>query len=150
MKILGLDYGHKRIGLAFVDELGVAFPIQAAVEADFEEKLAHISREISMRKPDKLLVGYPYNMDGSNSQKMVEVDEFIAVLKERFNLDVETSDERLSSYQAESDLAAFSKKKNSKSIASRQKYRKTGDLDSRAIALVLQDYVDANPQIWGL
>ncbi|MBO6103447.1 MAG: Holliday junction resolvase RuvX [Opitutales bacterium] len=149
MKILGLDYGHKRIGLAFADELGVAYPLQAAVEGDFEAKIAHIGREISARRPDKLLVGYPYNMDGSASEKMREVDEFIKTLKQRFGLEVETSDERLSSYQAESDLAAFSaKRKNSKSVAARKKYRRTGDLDSRAIALVLQDYIDSNPQIW--
>lgn len=144
MKILGLDYGHKRIGLAYADELGVAYPIQAAVESNFEDRLRHIESEIKNRKPDMLLVGYPYNMDGTPSKKMEEVDEFIAVLKQRFGLDVDTSDERLSSFQAESDLAGFSKK-NKKSIASRQKYRRTGDLDSRAIALVLQDYVDNLP-----
>lgn len=141
MRILGLDYGHKRIGLAFADELGVAYPIEAAVEADFEARMAHIEREIKQRKPDMLLVGYPYNMDGSASKKMGEVDEFIALLKSRFGLKVETSDERLSSFQAESDLNMFSKK-TKKTIAARKKYRRSGDLDSRAIALVLQDYVD--------
>lgn len=150
MKILGLDYGHKRIGLAFVDELGVAYPIPAAIENEFDAKLARIAKEISLRKPDKLLVGYPYNMDGSNSKKMEEVDEFIKVLIEKFALEVITSDERLSSYQAETDLFFFGKKKKQKSILARQKYRKTGDLDSRAIALVLQDYVNANPQIWSM
>lgn len=145
MKILGLDYGHKRIGLAFADELGVAYPIAAAVESDFEGRLAHIASEIKARKPDMILVGYPYNMDGSVSKKIAEVDEFIDVLKSKFALPVETSDERLSSFQAENDLAIFSKK-NKKTIASRQKYRRTGDLDSRAIALVLQDYVDNCPE----
>lgn len=141
MKILGLDYGHKRIGLAFADELGVAYPIEAAVESDFEARMAHIEREIKLRKPDMLLVGYPYNMDGSASKKMEEVDEFIGLLKSRFALRVETSDERLSSFQAECDLNMFSKK-TKKTIAARKKYRRSGDLDSRAIALVLQDYVD--------
>lgn len=141
MKILGLDYGHKRIGLAFADELGVAFPIEAAVEADLEGRLLHIASEIDKRKPDMLLLGYPYNMDGTASKKMEEVDEFIELLKSRFGLPVDTSDERLSSFQAESDLNNFTKKKK-RSIASRKKYRRSGDLDSRAIALVLQDYVD--------
>lgn len=141
MKILGLDYGHKRIGMAFADELGVAFPIGAAVEPDLEGRLSHIASEIAGRKPDMLLLGYPYNMDGTASKKMEEVDEFIELLKTRFGLPVDTSDERLSSFQAESDLNNFTKKKK-RSIASRKKYRRSGDLDSRAIALVLQDYVD--------
>ena len=146
MKILGLDYGHKRIGLAFADELGVAFPIPAAVENSVEARLNHIALEIERRKPDMLLIGYPYNMDGSASQKMKEVDAFIEILKSRFSLPVDTSDERLSSFQAEADLEAFAPKKSrKKTIAARQKYRRSGDIDSRAIAIVLQDYIDNRP-----
>ena len=146
MKILGLDYGHKRIGLAFADELGVAFPIPAAVENSVEARLNHIALEIERRKPDMLLIGYPYNMDGSASQKMKEVDAFIEILKSRFSLPVDTSDERLSSFQAEADLDAFAPKKSrQKTIAARQKYRRSGDIDSRAIAIVLQDYIDNRP-----
>ena len=146
MKILGLDYGHKRIGLAFADELGVAFPIPAAVENSVEARLNHIALEIERRKPDMLLIGYPYNMDGSASQKMKEVDAFIEILKSRFSLPVDTSDERLSSFQAEADLDAFAPKKSrKKTIAARQEYRRSGDIDSRAIAIVLQDYIDNRP-----
>ncbi|MBO5781843.1 MAG: Holliday junction resolvase RuvX [Opitutales bacterium] len=146
MKILGLDYGHRRIGLAFADELGVAFPIAAAVENSVEARLNHIALEIERRKPDVLLVGYPYNMDGSASQKMKEVDAFIEILKSRFSLPVDTSDERLSSFQAEADLEAFAPKKSrKKTVAARQKYRRSGDIDSRAIAIVLQDYIDNRP-----
>lgn len=146
MKILGLDYGHKRIGLAFADELGVAFPIPAAVENGVEARLNHIALEIERRKPDMLLIGYPYNMDGTASQKMKEVDSFIEILKSRFSLPVDTSDERLSSFQAEADLEAFAPKKSrKKTVAARQKYRRSGDIDSRAIAIVLQDYIDNRP-----
>jgi putative Holliday junction resolvase len=143
MKILGLDYGHRRIGLAFADELGVAYPIEAAVEGLFEERMLHIGREIERRRPDMLLVGYPYNMDGTVGDKAREVDDFISKLKARFALPVETSDERLSSFQAEADLGMFSKGGKKKSIAARQKHRRSGDIDSRAIALVLQDYLNS-------
>lgn len=142
MRILGLDYGHKRIGLAFADELGVACPIPAAVEASFGARMDHIASEIERRRPDMLLVGYPYNMDGSSGGKIAEVDEFIAKLKERFGLKVETSDERLSSFQAEQDMGAFSKRAK-KSVSARRKYRKSGDIDSRSIAIVLQEYIDS-------
>ncbi len=142
MKILGLDYGHKRIGLAFADELGVAYPIAAAVEPTLEGRLNFIGKQIAQRKPDMLLLGYPYNMDGSVGSKAKEVDEFIKIIKDRFGLRVEISDERLSSFQAENDLNFFSKG-GKKSIAEYKKYRRSGDIDSRAIALVLQDYLDS-------
>ena len=102
----------------------------------------HIASEIERRRPDMLLVGYPYNMDGSSGGKIAEVDEFIAKLKERFGLRVETSDERLSSFQAEQDMGAFSKRAK-KSVSARRKYRKSGDIDSRSIAIVLQEYIDS-------
>lgn len=142
MNILGLDYGHKRIGLAYADSsLGVAVPIPAAVEASSEERLAHIAREIEQRKIQKLVVGYPYNMDDSIGGKAREVDEFIKVLEGRFNLPVDRADERLSSFQAENDYFAMNSK-SKKSLSARIKHRKSGDIDSRAISLVLGEYLE--------
>ncbi len=142
MNILALDYGHKRIGLAYADsEIGVAVPIQAANEQSFEGRMATIEREIKMRAIRKLVVGYPLNMDGSISEKAREVDVFIATLSEKFALEIVKVDERLSSYQAECDMVAFSPKK-SKSVAARKKTRRSGEVDSRASALFLQEYLD--------
>ncbi len=143
MRILGIDYGHKRIGLAFADELGVAVPIPAAVESREEDRINHIAEEISARRIEKIVVGYPFNMDGTSGAIAHDVDVFIDMLKERFSLPVDTADERLSSFQAEQDFDMISNKRK-KSVASRRRHRLSGDIDSRAIAIVLQEYLDAD------
>lgn len=144
MNILGIDYGHKRVGLAYADtEIGVAVPIPAAVEPDFDARLNHIAVEIQQRRIQKIVIGYPFNMDGTVGFKAKEVDEYIKILEERFNLPIERADERLSSFQAEQDRVAM-KFKSKKTVAGRQKYRRSGDIDSRAISLVLQEYLDSH------
>lgn len=148
MNILGIDYGHKRIGLAYADsDIGVAVPIAAANESLYEDRLKRIAEEIKLRRIDKIVVGYPLNMDGSVSQKAKEVDGFIAELSKIFNFEIVRVDERLSSYQAESDMLAFSPKKT-KTVAARKKNRKTGEVDSRASAIFLQEYLDTGECIY--
>lgn len=142
MNLLGIDYGHKRIGLAYADTaLGVAVPIPAAVESSLEERLAHIGSEIKARRIDKIVVGYPYNMDGTIGDKAREVDEFIALVERRFALPVDRTDERLSSFQAESDYFSMTSRAK-KSVAARKKHRRSGDIDSRACAIFLREYVE--------
>ncbi len=142
MNILGIDYGHKRVGLAYADtSLGVAVPISAAVENTTEARLEKIATEIKIRRIEKIVVGYPYNMDGSIGDKAREVDKFIEELERRFGLPVDKTDERLSSFQAEQDYFAMSSKAK-KSIAARKKHRRSGDIDSRACAIFLQEYID--------
>ena len=147
MNIIGIDYGHKRIGLAYADSgIGVAVPIPAAAEAAPQARLAHIAAEVQARKIDKIVLGYPLNMDGTKSQKAEEVDAFARVLADTFGLPIARVDERLSSYQAEAEIAAFAPKKV-KSIAARKKTRRTGEVDSRAAALFLQEYLDTGGEI---
>lgn len=142
MNFLAIDFGERRIGLAHGDsEIGIAMPVPAATEADFEARLAHIAREIRERRIDALVVGYPVNMDGSLGFKTREVDAFIALLEERFALPVERVDETLSSYEAESGMSA--KRKGGRDARSRKKFRKTGEIDSRAAAIFLQDFLNA-------
>ena len=139
---MGIDYGHKRIGLAYADtSLGVAVPIPAAVQPSLEARLAQIADTIKNRKIEKIIVGYPYNMDGTVGAKAREVDEFIGKIKPLFGLPIDRTDERLSSFQAERDYFAMSPK-TKKSVAARKKHRKSGDIDSRACALFLQEYLD--------
>lgn len=143
MNLLALDYGHKRIGLAYADsELGIAVPIPAAVQANPEARIAQIAEEIKMRRIDKIVVGYPYNMDGTVGDKAREVDEFIGMLQAKFGLPIDKTDERLSSFQAEHDYFALSSR-SKKSVAARKKHRRSGDIDSRAASLFLQEYLDS-------
>lgn len=139
MNWLGIDYGEKRIGLAAGDELGIAVPLAAAVEPDAEARFGRIGAEIERGRVDELVVGYPYHMDGTVSAKAREVDGFIAELERRFGLPVHRVDERLTSYAAEEHLKAAGRRPKRKDI---RRHRRTGEVDSRAATLILQDFLD--------
>lgn len=132
MNTLGIDWGEKRIGLAFVDELGIALPIAPAVAPSKKERMQQIESAIRERKVQRLVVGYPLNMDGSVGFKAKEVDVFIEELEKRFKLPVQRIDERLSSHSVEQGLKGQKKRPN----------RKSGEIDSRAAALILQDFIE--------
>jgi len=145
MNYLGIDYGERRIGLAYADELGIALPIAAAVEPRLEARLQHIGEAIKERRVEALVVGYPYNMDGSVGFKANEVDAFIGKLETHFGLPVHRVDERLTSQQAARDQARLGGRRQ-KSVAARQAARRTGDLDSRAAALILREFLESQPR----
>lgn len=132
MNYLGIDWGEKRIGLAFADEVGIALPLPAAVAAAKKERMRHIESMINQRRAQALVVGYPLNMDGSVGFKAKEVDAFIEELEKRFRLPVHRVDERLSSHSVEQGLKGQKKKPS----------RQSGEIDSRAAALILQDFIE--------
>lgn len=132
MNYLGIDWGEKRIGLAFADEVGIAVPLPAAVGASKKERLKHIEQMIAKRRVQQIVCGYPLNMNGSVGFKAKEVDAFIEVIEQRFGLPVHRIDERLSSHSVEQGLKAQKKKLD----------RKSGEIDSRAAALILQDFIE--------
>lgn len=138
MNYLGVDYGEKRIGLSYADELGIAVPIPAAMGKSKWDIIASVIKE---RKVDELVVGYPFNMDGTIGFKAKEVDVFIKDLEKRYSLPVHRFDERLSSHQAEMDMEVMGIGRKKKSIKARQEARRTGELDSRAAAIILQDFL---------
>lgn len=142
MNYLGIDYGEKRIGLSFSDELGIAIPIEAAIAKTLKERLETIAYIIRERNVDAIVIGYPYNMDGTVGFKAKEVDVFIEELKTLFDLPIYKMDERLSSHQVEMNLSAMRIGKKKKSIKARQEARRTGDVDSRSAALILQDFLE--------
>ena len=87
---------------------------------------------IRERRITDLVLGYPYNMDGTAGFKAKEVDAFAARLKAEFSLPVHLVDERLTSYEAESTIGK----------AQRRQVRASGIVDSRAATLILQDFLD--------
>ena len=132
MRCLGIDYGTKRIGLAQGDEVGVATPLPALIETDAPGRWLKLGELIKQRRITDLVLGYPYNMDGSVGFKAKEVDAFAAQLKEQFGLPVHLVDETLTSYAAESTIAK----------KARREVRDSGLIDSRAACLILQDFLD--------
>jgi putative Holliday junction resolvase len=139
MRCLGIDYGTKRVGLAQGDEIGVATPLPALVDAGEPARWQKLGELIKQRRITDLVLGYPYNMDGSVGFKAKEVDAFAEKLKAAFGLPVHLVDETLTSSEAESSIA----KKDRRGV------RDTGLVDSRAACLILQDYLDQKfpPQV---
>ena len=139
MRCLGIDYGTRRVGLAHGDELGVATPLPALIDAEEAGRWARLGDLIRERRITDLVLGYPYNMDGSIGFKAKEVDAFAERLKAQFGLPVHLVDETLTSSEAESSIP----KKDRRGV------RDSGLVDSRAACLILQDYLDQKfpPQI---
>lgn len=132
MRFLGIDYGARRIGLSYGDELAVATPLPALTEADEARRWAGLKAVVAQRRITELVLGYPLNMDGTVGFKAKEVDAFAAKLRAEFALPIHLVDERLTSYEAESTIAK----------SRRRDVRASGIIDSRAATLILQDYLN--------
>jgi putative holliday junction resolvase len=132
VRFLGIDYGARRIGLSYGDELAVATPLPALTEADEAKRWAGLKAMVAQRRITELVLGYPLNMDGTVGFKAKEVDAFAARLRAEFALPLHLVDERLTSYEAESTIAK----------SKRRDVRASGIIDSRAATLILQDYLN--------
>ena len=137
MRVLGLDHGTKRIGIAISDELKmIAQPleyIEAEPFAPFLERLKQIIRE---KQVELIIVGMPRNMDGSYGPAALKVREFVAVLKDAVAIPIRTLDERLTSAQANRFLIQ----------ADVRRSERKEKVDKTAAALLLQGYLDSLPQ----
>ena len=131
MRCLGIDYGARRVGLSYGDDLGVATPLPALIDADPGKRWTTLLALIAQRRITDLVLGYPLNMDDTAGFKSKEVDAFAARLRAETKLPVHLVDERLTSYEAESTIAK----------SKRRDIRASGIIDSRAATLILQDYL---------
>jgi len=132
MRFVGIDYGSRRIGLAFGDELGVATPLPALTQADPAQRWAALLTVVRERAATELVIGHPLNMDDTVGPKAKETEAVAARLRLELALPVHLVDERLTSYEAESTIAK----------SKRRGVRASGIIDSRAATLVLQDYLN--------
>jgi len=134
MRILALDVGTKRIGLALSDELLITAQGQATiVRRSLDEDLDKIKRIIKENNVEEAVVGLPLNMNGSYSAKTKEVVEFMDNLAKAVDVPVKTWDERLTTVQAERALL--------EADMSRAKRKKV--IDKLAAQIILQSYLDS-------
>lgn len=133
MRCLGIDYGAKRVGLAQGDELGLATPLPALTESDPAKRWVSLCEIVRLRRITDIVIGYPLNMDETVGFKAKEVEAFADRLRAATGLPVHFVDERLTSYEAESSIA-----KNK-----RRDVRASGIIDSRAAAIILQDFLNS-------
>lgn len=134
MRILALDHGTKRIGLAISDELGViAQPLEFVSAEPFDKFLTRLKEIILEKQVEMLLVGMPRNLDGGYGPAALKVQEFVAVLNETLVIPIKTWDERLTSAQANRFLIQ----------ANVRRYKRKEKVDKTAAAILLQSYLDS-------
>ncbi len=135
MRILGIDYGRRRIGLAVSDEAGfLARPLDPHLRTySLKKDLEHLSRLAQEFEVGPIVVGLPLNMDGSKGEMALEVEDFVSQLQELSKIAVIVSDERLTSVEAERVLLEGDVKRKD-----RKRLR-----DGLAATLILQGYLDS-------
>ena len=133
MRIMALDVGSKRIGVALSDPLKItAQGLQTFQRTTLEEDIKGLWQLIDEHEVSQLVVGLPKNMDGSIGFKAEEVQQFIADLTAERKIEVIWIDERLTTVSAERVLL--------EADVSREKRKKV--IDKMAAVVILQSYLD--------
>ena len=115
MKILALDFGEARTGVAICDENEIiSYPLETIVEKDEIKLIDKINNFVILKKAKMILVGLPLNMDGSEGEKAAICRNFAEKLKIKTNLPVALWDERQTTKQAAKYLINMNVKKNKK------------------------------------
>jgi putative Holliday junction resolvase len=134
MRVLAIDHGTKRMGIALSDETAsIAQPLEFIPAEPFADFLARLKVILNAKQVDQILIGMPRNMDGSYGPAALKVQEFVAVLKETIAIPIKTWDERLTSAQANRMLIQADVRRD------KRKER----VDAAAAAILLQSYLDS-------
>jgi putative Holliday junction resolvase len=130
--LLAFDFGLRRIGIASGDTItGSASPLTTVARSDSGPDWAAIDHEIRALKPDRLVVGRPYNSDGTPGAFAAATDAFAAELVARHGLPVLRVDEQHSSREASAELKAR------RASGQRRRRVQKEDIDSVAAAIIL-------------
>jgi len=134
LRILGLDYGEKRIGAAICDELGMtAQGLPTIIRKSKKHDLDILGNLIKSYNVEKIVIGYPVRLDGSEGIQCEKVNRFSVLLDETFSLTVIKWPETLSTKEAEEIL-----------INSGVRWQKRKKMvDKLAACLILQNYLDS-------
>lgn len=134
-RILAIDYGRKRLGLAVSDELGLTAQTLAVIVRTNRRSDMRRLRELAKEKKIGLIVvGSPVHLSGRMSEMAEEAAKFAARLEKELRLPVELRDERLTSWEAEE-------------IAEQSKTSKNSEIDSVAAAILLREYLEKTPAL---
>jgi len=133
MRILALDHGTKRIGVAVSDETKTfAQPLEYIPAEPFAEFLVRLKIILAEKEVDFILIGMPRNMDGSYGPAAQKVEVFIAALKSAVTVPIKTWDERLTSTMANRVMIH----------ANVRREQRKEKVDAMAAAILLQSYLD--------
>lgn len=135
MRILGVDYGRRRIGLAISDEAQfLARPLDPYIRTHSRKKdLGALARLAHEQDAGRMVFGLPLSMDGTKGEMALEVEEFVQDLQSIAGMDIVLSDERLTSVEAERVLLEGNVKRKDRKLLR----------DGLAATLILQGYLDS-------
>ena len=136
MRVLAVDYGDKRVGLAISDPLGIAAHGLETLEVRSVQQAAKaVARTAREKEAERIIVGLPLNMDGSSGPRAEATETFCGEVRKRTEVPVDVFDERWTTVRAERTLHEGGVK------ARNQKKH----LDRLAAVLILQDYLASQP-----
>lgn len=137
MRILGLDYGSKTVGVAVSDPLGLTAQrldtIWRKQENKLRQTLAHIKELVDEYRIEQIVLGYPKNMNNTVGERAEKALEFKEMLEKRTGLPVIMWDERLTTVEADRTLMEAGVRREN-----RKQY-----LDGLAAVFILQGYLDS-------
>jgi putative holliday junction resolvase len=147
-RILALDYGTKRIGVALSDELGwTAQPLETFERRTLDRDIAHILQLVGTHEAARVLLGFPLQLDGREGPAIQAMREFAVRLEQGLSVPLVLWDERMTTKAAEDLLIA----------ADVSRKKRKGAVDRIAAAILLQSYLaslepapiaDAWPDAW--
>ena len=133
-RILALDPGTKRIGVALSDEMGwIAQPLETFERRSIIADLKHIQQLVHVHEVDRVILGMPFRLDGSIGPAAQQVEQFKTMLEEALSVPVIPWDERLTSKSAEAMLIE----------ANVSRRKRKGAVDRVAAAILLQSYLES-------
>ncbi len=132
-RILGIDYGLKRTGLALCDPLRIfAYPYKTLLnDKNFWKELKKVIEE---KNVEKIILGFPLNEGGSKSHITDQVTKFAKDLENKFKREIILWDERYTSVMAREKIL--------ESVTKKSKRRDKGLLDQNSAAIILQEYLN--------
>jgi putative holliday junction resolvase len=132
-RILAIDYGRKRIGLALSDEMGLtAHPLETLLRTNRRNDIRHLREVCREHAVGQIIVGHPLHMTGEAGEMAQEASRFAARLEKDLGIGVFLVDERLTSWEAEQLMADSGSKSR----------RKSKHVDDVAAAVLLRDYLN--------
>jgi putative holliday junction resolvase len=133
MRILAIDHGSRRMGIAVSDEMKmIAQPLEFIPAEPFANFLLRLQELLQEKEVELILVGLPRNMDGSYGPAAQKVEEFVEALKGNTEVPIKTWDERLTSAQANRVLIQGNVRRD----------KRKEKVDAMAAAILLQSYLD--------
>ncbi len=135
MRILGIDYGEARVGIAITDELNITAQGLETIQRNHSDKivLRRLDEILEIYKVDTIVVGLPLNMDGTMSERAEITEKFVHKLKCKYNqMKIEVIDERLTTVAAHKTM----------NFLDVNKHKKKNIVDTISAVYILETYLN--------